>query len=104
MLIQPFVENSIWHGLMPKTTGEKKLILSFIGTEDTVICKVEDNGIGRNKAAAIKSKKQATSLGTALTFNRVANINNLENKMKYAIEIYDKENDGGTIVTITIQR
>jgi ligand-binding sensor domain-containing protein len=104
MLIQPFVENSIWHGLMPKTDGEKKLILSFKGTDDTIICKVEDNGIGRNKAALMKSKKHATSLGTALTFNRVANINNLENKVRYAIEIYDKEQDGGTIVTITIQR
>jgi LytS/YehU family sensor histidine kinase len=104
MLIQPFVENSIWHGLMPKPDGEKKLILSFTGTENSVICKVEDNGIGRNKAAAMKSKKHATSLGTALTFNRVANINLLENKEKYAIEIYDKTDDGGTIVTITIQR
>ncbi len=89
---------------MPKTEGEKKLILSFVGTDDAVICKVEDNGIGRNKAAAMKSKKHATSLGTALTFNRVANINMLENKTRYAIEIYDKPYDGGTIVTITIQR
>ncbi len=104
MLIQPFVENSIWHGLMPKTEGDKKLILSFTGTDDAIICKVEDNGIGRNKAAAMKSKKHGTSLGTALTFNRVANINMLENKIRYAIEIYDKAKDGGTIVTITIQR
>lgn len=104
MLIQPFVENSIWHGLMPKTEGEKKLILSFTGTDSSVICKVDDNGIGRRKAAIARNKRHATSLGTALTFNRVANINNLENKAKYAIEIYDKEDDGGTIVTITIQR
>lgn len=104
MLIQPFVENSIWHGLMPKTGGEKKLILSFTGTDDSIICKVEDNGIGRNKAALTKSKKHGTSLGTALTFNRIANINMLENKTRYTIEIYDKENDGGTVVTITIQR
>jgi ligand-binding sensor domain-containing protein len=104
MLIQPFVENSIWHGLMPKTEGEKKLELSFTGTDSCIICKVEDNGIGRIKAAAMKSKKHANSLGTALTLNRVANINMLENKTKYAIEIKDKENDGGTVVTITIQR
>jgi hypothetical protein len=104
MLIQPFVENSIWHGLMPKTEGEKKLILSFTGTDSSVICKVEDNGIGRRKAAITKNKRHATSLGTALTFNRVANINNLENKQKYTIEIYDKADDGGTVVTITIQR
>ncbi len=104
MLIQPFVENSIWHGLMPKTEGEKKLILSFTGNDDSIICKVEDNGIGRNKAAAMKSKKHGTSLGTALTFSRVANINMLENKTRYAIEMYDKAHDGGTIVTITILR
>jgi ligand-binding sensor domain-containing protein len=104
MLIQPFVENSIWHGLMPKTNGEKKLVLSFTGTDDTIICKVEDNGIGRDKAALMKSKKHATSLGTALTFNRVANINMLENKTRYTIEISDKEHNGGTLVTITIRR
>jgi hypothetical protein len=104
MLIQPFVENSIWHGLMPKTEGEKKLLLSFDGTENSIICKVEDNGIGRTRAAEMKSKKHATSLGTTLTFNRVANINMFENKNRYAIEIYDKPNDEGTIVTITIQR
>ncbi|MBL7700839.1 MAG: histidine kinase [Ferruginibacter sp.] len=104
MLIQPFVENSIWHGLMPKTAGEKKLILSFDSNEDSIICKVEDNGIGRAKAAEMKSKKHGTSLGTALTFNRVANINMFENKNRYLIDIYDKPDDEGTIVTITIQR
>lgn len=104
MLIQPFVENAIWHGLMPKTEGEKKLMLSFTGTEEAIICKVEDNGIGRKNSAALKNKKQGTSLGTVLTFNRVANINLLENKTRYAIEITDKENDEGTLVTITIQR
>jgi ligand-binding sensor domain-containing protein len=102
MLIQPFVENSIWHGLMPKETGEKKLALSFMGKNNEIICTVEDNGIGRAKAALIGIKKQKTSLGTALTLNRVANINRIEST-KYLIDITDKENDGGTIVTIRIQ-
>ena len=101
MLIQPFVENSIWHGLMPKASGEKKLILSFKPGADDIICTIDDNGIGRKKAAERKEKKQGTSLGTTLTLNRVANINLLENK-KYSIDIVDKENDGGTIVTIRI--
>lgn len=104
MLIQPFVENSIWHGLMPKTEGDKKLLLAFTQTDDTIICKVEDNGIGRNRAAAMESKKHGTSMGTSLTFNRVANINMLEKRTRYAIEIVDKANDSGTIVTITIMR
>jgi len=102
MLIQPFVENSIWHGLMPKTNGEKKLILSFTATPGEIICTIEDNGIGRKNAAERKEKKHGTSLGTALTMNRVANINLLENK-KYSIDILDKENGRGTIVTIKIQ-
>lgn len=101
MLIQPFVENSIWHGLMPKTSGEKKLILSFASAGDEIICKVEDNGIGRREAALRKGKKQGSSLGTILTMNRLANINLLEKK-QYTIDITDKENDGGTIVTIRI--
>ncbi len=104
MLIQPFVENSIWHGLMPKTVGDKKLILAFTQTEDFIICKVEDNGVGRNKAAATENKKHGTSMGTSLTFNRVANINMLEKRTRYAIEIFDKAGDSGTIVTITILR
>lgn len=104
MLIQPFVENSIWHGLMPKTVGDKKLILAFTQTEDFIICKVEDNGVGRNKAAETESKKHGTSMGTSLTFNRVANINMLEKRTRYTIEIFDKANDSGTIVTITILR
>jgi len=102
MLIQPFVENSIWHGLMPKAGGEKKLVLSFATAGDEVVCKVEDNGIGRREAALRKSRKQGSSLGTILTMNRLANINLLENK-RYTIDITDKENDGGTIVTIRIQ-
>lgn len=102
MLIQPFVENSIWHGLMPKSSGEKKLVLSFTAMPDAIVCKVEDNGVGRRIAAENARKKQGTSMGTQLTMNRLANINLLEKK-KYSIDIYDKENDGGTIVTITIQ-
>ncbi|MBK7434124.1 MAG: hypothetical protein IPI66_09665 [Chitinophagaceae bacterium] len=102
MLIQPFVENSIWHGLIPKQDGEKKLILSFASEGDEVICKVDDNGIGRRKAALRKGNRQGTSLGTILTMNRLANINLLENK-RYTIDIVDKDNDEGTIVTIRIQ-
>ncbi|MEP7239120.1 MAG: hypothetical protein ABI685_14670, partial [Ferruginibacter sp.] len=92
----------IWHGLMPKTNGEKKLLLSFSGQEDDVICKVEDNGIGRKAAGERKEKKHGTSLGTKLTMNRLANINLLE-KTRYTIDIFDKEEDGGTIVTIRIR-
>lgn len=104
MLIQPFVENSIWHGLIPKSGGEKKLILSFVAKGNSIICTVEDNGVGRNHAASGKLHKNATPLGTTLTISRMKNINLIENNQKYSVDIYDKEQGTGTIVTITIQQ
>ncbi|MBA2610989.1 MAG: histidine kinase [Bacteroidetes bacterium] len=48
MLIQPFIENAIWHGLLHKT-GEKKLKVSFFYIDQkTLNCVVEDNGVGRD--------------------------------------------------------
>ena len=55
LMIQPFAENAIWHGLLHKE-GEKVLTIRFSGDADEVLlCIIEDNGIGREKAAAIKN-------------------------------------------------
>lgn len=50
MLLQPFVENAIWHGLMPKE-GNKKLTVIIEKREANLYCIVEDNGVGRKVAA-----------------------------------------------------
>jgi tetratricopeptide (TPR) repeat protein len=59
MLIQPFVENSIKHGLLHKE-GEKKLHINFELSENEsyILCTVEDNGIGRQKSAEIKARNE----------------------------------------------
>ena len=49
LLVQPFVENAVWHGLAPKQ-GEKKLNVRFAMRDEQVVCTVEDNGVGRNAA------------------------------------------------------
>jgi ligand-binding sensor domain-containing protein len=49
MLLQPYVENAIWHGLMPKE-GEKNLRISARVAENHIICIIEDNGVGRQYA------------------------------------------------------
>lgn len=54
LLLQPYVENAIWHGLVPKQ-GERKLQISISVTDQQVQICIEDNGIGRKKAAAMKS-------------------------------------------------
>ncbi len=61
MLIQPFVENSIKHGLLHKN-GLKKIQIDFdlAENEEYIICTVIDNGIGRQKSAEIKAKNHAT--------------------------------------------
>lgn len=54
LIIQPFVENAIWHGLMHKKQedGELKVTISMHG--DAVRCEIEDNGVGRDRAARIR--------------------------------------------------
>jgi len=55
MLIQPFVENAIVHGLQDKT-GSKLLKIDFkLKGENFIVCTIEDNGVGRKRAAEIKA-------------------------------------------------
>lgn len=84
MLIQPFVENSIKHGLLHKQ-GDKKVSISFDldEKEENLICVVEDNGVGREKYAEIKSKQiqQYETFSTSATEERLKLLgNNLNSK------------------------
>lgn len=56
LMVQPLVENAIWHGLLHKE-GEKYFSISFINDQDdNLVCIVEDNGVGRKAAGAIKER------------------------------------------------
>ncbi|MFN3850933.1 MAG: tetratricopeptide repeat protein [Spirosomataceae bacterium] len=108
MLIQPFVENSIKHGLLHKT-GNKKLSIAFDldETEENLICIVEDNGIGREKSAEIKSKRvqQHESFSTSATEERLRLLSNglLDKNYITYEDLQDQNNQAaGTRVTITI--
>lgn len=57
MLVQPFIENALVHGLLHKE-GLKKLSIHF-HLEDTLICTITDNGIGRQKAREIKERQRS---------------------------------------------
>ncbi|MBX2922083.1 MAG: histidine kinase [Chitinophagaceae bacterium] len=74
MIIQPFVENSIWHGLMPKQ-GERWVHIEFtLNKDELLVCKVTDNGIGRNAAKRIKQNNgtQHSSKGLTLVYDRLS--------------------------------
>ena len=57
LMVQPFAENAIWHGLLHKE-GDKKLSIHFTNnTDEYLTCIIEDNGIGRQKAESIQKGK-----------------------------------------------
>lgn len=73
MIIQPFVENAIWHGLMPRQ-GERWVRIKFeMNGDDMLQCTITDNGIGRIAAARLKGENdtQHKSKGLSLVYDRL---------------------------------
>lgn len=108
LLLQPFVENAIWHGLSNKE-GEKKLHLHFKEKDGNLVCVIQDNGIGRERAAAIKSNKLGAgrfeSKGTKLALERVEILNRERpgSATIETIDLYDENGiAAGTRVVITL--
>lgn len=81
MLIQPQVENAIWHGLRYKET-KGLLQLDFVLHNKQLLIKIEDDGIGFTKSQLLKTKNQQShnSIGIKNTKNRITLLNNLYSK------------------------
>jgi tetratricopeptide (TPR) repeat protein len=74
MVLQPFVENAIWHGLMHKEKHEPGHIRICIEeAEDILTCVIEDNGVGREMASALSSRSVVSrkSMGLQITEERL---------------------------------
>lgn len=94
MIIQPFVENAIWHGLLHKdTTG--LLTVKIERYQEGLQCIIEDNGIGRKRAKELKSKSisEEKSYGMKITADRLNMLN--VNSTISSIEIIDLEDAQG---------
>lgn len=78
MLIQPYVENAICHGLVTKD-GSGYVNIAFSMGYDYIRCVIEDNGIGREAAMEIKKNRETNhnSLGTRITESRLDLVNSL---------------------------
>ena len=105
MIIQPFLENAIWHGLMPKEDNSK-LLVEFKQEDTFILCIVKDNGIGR-KASAENNKgrtQKHKSTGISNTVKRLALLSNIKDENSL-MQITDLEENGkalGTVVTLKI--
>lgn len=95
MLIQPFVENAIWHGLRQKE-GEGTVEILIEQSDDKLFVTITDNGIGREKAREIKSKStlKKRSLGMEITGNRLEIIEKIYN-IRCSAEVSDLRTDSG---------
>jgi sensor histidine kinase YesM len=116
MLLQPFCENAIWHGLMHKEgKGKLEIMMSIQNArlndavgQGELECIIADNGIGREKAAEIKTKSGAKqkSFGLKITTERLALFNDEKSVQSFykTNDILDADgNIAGTQVTLNIK-
>ncbi|MGB0521683.1 MAG: tetratricopeptide repeat-containing sensor histidine kinase [Flammeovirgaceae bacterium] len=104
MLIQPYIENAIWHGLRYKE--EMGFLQVDIGQHnDQLLITITDNGIGRTQSKALKTKNQKShqSMGLKNIEERLNIINKVYHK-HYEVAVNDLAADGtGTVVKLSLQ-
>ena len=102
LIIQPFVENAILHGLLP-SNDPGILHITVAKTHNKIICTIEDNGIGRARARLNKTQDNVKreSHGMEITLKRIE-LFNKENQMPDSVEIIDLHGPTGTKVIIPL--
>jgi LytS/YehU family sensor histidine kinase len=107
LILQPFIENAIWHGLVPKESGGIVMV-SIKEIDEAIECTIDDNGVGRELSRLYKTQYEATheSKGISLTRSRLE-LDKLINDREDTIEVIDKADQhgksGGTTIVITFK-
>ncbi|MDZ4808844.1 MAG: histidine kinase [Bacteroidota bacterium] len=97
MLLQPYVENAIRHGIRFLEDKKGQIAISAIIEKEYLVCTIEDNGIGRQKAAQLKSSNHIEYQGRGMTISkRRAELYNIQQ------EVIDKRNEKGDATGTTI--
>lgn len=106
MLLQPYIENAIWHGLMHKKE-HGNLTLHFMKNSSGIECVIDDDGIGRTRARELKSLSATRykSMGMGITKDRIEIMNRMDS-LGITVDVHDKvDPDGapaGTRVVLNI--
>ncbi len=106
LLLQPFVENAVWHGLLPSNREKKNIDINLFQRDKKLVIRIEDNGVGRQHTPANSQKDISKSIGIHLTKERIRLYNQVyQNALN--CEIIDKVDDDGTplgtVVEVTLQ-
>ena len=103
MMIQPFVENAINHGLRHLRGKSGKLNVSFSLTERGMLCVIDDTGIGFKQAAAMEKKSIYQPMGMDITTSRINVMNMLYNTSSIVNVIHKNDvNPGSTGTTVEV--
>jgi putative methionine-R-sulfoxide reductase with GAF domain len=105
LIIQPFVENAIHHGLLNKTAPDRKLIIDVFVTQNHIHYIIRDNGVGRVKSAEYKQLNQPShdSMGMQITTDRINLFNQNKNNAVKITDLYDEQGmPSGTKVEVTL--
>jgi len=104
LILQPFVENSIWHGITKKD-GEGKIKIFISQDDDMLTCIIEDNGIGTDRSEIFKQEVKELSrksLGMKITNARIAVINKIKNTNAF-VEISNEEEGVRATITLPVE-
>jgi len=95
MLLQPYVENAIWHGLLPKREGEVRLLVSLRVEDGLLHCVIDDNGVGREVSAGMRQPgNERRSFGMEITADRLKALSHLYGK-RLDVSVIDKYDEKG---------
>jgi LytS/YehU family sensor histidine kinase len=104
MLLQPFIENAIEHGIRHKE-DKGSIVVRFIRDGEKMSCEIEDDGIGREKTRKIVKQKEHKSLATDIIRDRMAVLNK-KLRQKISLSIIDLKSDTdqalGTLVRLDL--
>ena len=102
MLVQPYVENAIWHGLRYRE-NKGLLKVSYQQKANELQITIEDNGIGRARSQKLKTENQRKNNSTGMhnIEDRVRIINNMYGTY-ISVKVEDLKDDGGTLISICL--
>ena len=104
LILQPYVENAIWHGIKPKPEGGK-VTIDIRQEKKTLVCTIEDDGIGRQKSQLLKQKSvlKHKSMGMSITEERLKAVGRIKGSNVEIVDLKDKNEEAkGTRVILRL--
>ena len=101
MLLQPYVENAIRHGMRFLENKKGRININVFAENNFLVCEIDDNGIGREKAAALKSERHIEYQSRGMNISkRRAELYNIQQQVTDKTD--EQGNAAGTTVTVKI--